>query len=382
MRGATVKPIIIAAGGTGGHFFPAEAVADALQNRGQRVVLMTDARSGALKSEIFANCETFTITGAGVSGRSLRRAASGVAQLGRGVAEARRILSRLEPAAVIGFGGYPSIPPILAARFLKPRPALILHEQNAVLGRANRLLAWAAGHLALSFAETSHVPHAGFGRITAHHTGNPVRRSIAALAGQAYTQPEHKLQLLVLGGSLGAKILASLIPQALALLPETLQTRISLTQQCRADDLDETEAALAPLGIEHELAPFFTDIPARLAKTHLVIARAGASTIAELTISGRPSLLIPLPHAIDDHQRANADALARAGAALRLDQATTSPQILARAIETLAAEPARLAAMAKAAAAMARPNAASDLADLVQSLTQSLTQSLLGETAR
>jgi UDP-N-acetylglucosamine--N-acetylmuramyl-(pentapeptide) pyrophosphoryl-undecaprenol N-acetylglucosamine transferase len=369
MRGAALKPIIIAAGGTGGHFFPAEALADNLRKRGLRVVLMTDARSGALRSKVFAGCEQFTLAGAGVSGRSLGRAAAGLAGLARGITEARRLLARLEPAAVIGFGGYPSIPPILAAYSLKHRPALrrpalILHEQNAVLGRANRLLAHMADHLAVSFAETSHVPH----RLATHHTGNPVRPSIAALAGQGYVEPGPELSLLVLGGSLGAKIFASLIPQALALLPAGLRSRITLAQQCRADDRTAAEAALAPLGIAYELVPFFTDIPARLAKTHLVIARAGASTIAELTIAGRPSLLIPLPHAIDDHQRANADALARAGAALRLDQATTTPARLARAIETLAAEPARLKAMAEAAAAMARPNAAGDLADLVQSL--------------
>ncbi len=364
MRGAMLKPIVIAAGGTGGHFFPAEALADALQNRGLRVVLMTDARSGALQSEIFANCERHVITGSGLSGRNVQRMAAGAVHLTRGIAEARRILMQLDPAAIIGFGGYPAVPPILAARLLPKRPALVLHEQNAVLGRANRLLARAADHLALSFGETSHVPP----RIATHHIGNPVRRSVAALAGQGYTQPENKLRILVLGGSLGAKIFAALIPQALALLPEGLRQRLVLAQQCRADDRVEAEAALAPLGIEHELAPFFTDIPARLATAHLVIARAGASTIAELTASGRPSLLIPLPHAIDDHQRANADALSSKGAALRLDQSSTTPAILARAIETLYAEPARLAAMAQAAAAMARPDAASDLADLVQSL--------------
>jgi UDP-N-acetylglucosamine--N-acetylmuramyl-(pentapeptide) pyrophosphoryl-undecaprenol N-acetylglucosamine transferase len=364
MRGAALKPIIIAAGGTGGHFFPAEALADNLRKRGLRVVLMTDARSGALRSEVFAGCEKFTLAGAGVSGHSLGRAAAGLAGLARGVTEARRLLARLEPALVIGFGGYPSIPPILAARTLKRRPALILHEQNAVLGRANRLLARMADHLALSFAETSHIP----AHIATHHTGNPVRPSIAAMTGQGYQEPERQLSLLVLGGSLGAKIFASLIPEALALLPTGLRSRLTLAQQCRADDRAEAEAALAPLGIAHELAPFFTDIPARLTRSHLVIARAGASTIAELTIAGRPSLLIPLPHAIDDHQRANADALASQGAALRLDQATTTPAILARAIETLAAEPARLKAMAEAAAKIARPEAAKALADLVQSL--------------
>jgi UDP-N-acetylglucosamine--N-acetylmuramyl-(pentapeptide) pyrophosphoryl-undecaprenol N-acetylglucosamine transferase len=362
MRGNMLRPVIIAAGGTGGHFFPAEALADELQKRGLRVVLMTDARSAGQTSSVFAGCERHVIAGAGLSGRGVQRAASGAAQLTRGVAQARAILARLEPAAVVGFGGYPAVPPILAGRLLRRRPVLILHEQNAVLGRANRLLARAADHLALSFAETSRIPRG----IVTHHTGNPVRRAIAQLAGAAYQEPKHRLALLMLGGSLGAKIFASLIPDALALLPEPLRARINLVAQYRADDIAAADAALDRAGIARETAAFFTDIPVRLAAAHLVIARAGASTIAELTIAGKPSILIPLPHAIDDHQRANADALARLTAAIRLDQATATPAMLARAIQTFAAEPARLSAMAAAAAQLGRPDAAARLADLVQ----------------
>lgn len=362
-----LKSVIIAAGGTGGHFFPAEALADELQKRGMRVVLMTDARSAGLTSGVFAGCERHVIAGAGLSGRNVQRAASGAAHLARGTAQARAILARLEPAAVVGFGGYPAVPPVLAARLLRNRllrrrPVLILHEQNAVLGRANRLLARAADHLALSFAETSRIP----GRIATHYTGNPVRRDIAQLAGAAYQEPKERLALLMLGGSLGAKIFATLIPEALALLPEPLRARIDLVAQYRADDLGAANAALDRAGIAHTTAPFFTDIPARLTAAHLVIARAGASTIAEIAITGRPSILIPLPHAIDDHQRANADALARHSAAIRLDQATATPAMLARAIQTLADEPARLTAMAAAAARLGRPDAAAKLADLVQ----------------
>ncbi|HET9147706.1 MAG TPA: undecaprenyldiphospho-muramoylpentapeptide beta-N-acetylglucosaminyltransferase [Acetobacteraceae bacterium] len=366
-----LNPVVIAAGGTGGHFFPAEALADELQRRGMRVVLMTDSRSGGLNSGVFAGCERHVIAGAGLSGRGIGRASSGVAQLARGTAQARAILARLEPAAIIGFGGYPAVSPVLAGRLLRRRPALILHEQNAVLGRANRLLARIADDLALSFAETSHVP----ARIATHHTGNPVRRDIASLAGIAYAKPESRLSLLMLGGSLGAKIFASLIPEALALLPEPLRARIDLVAQYRADDIAAANAVLERAGIAHETSSFFTDIPARLATAHLVIARAGASTIAELTAAGRPSILIPLPHAIDDHQRANADALARHNAAIRLDQATTTPELLARAVRTLLEEPARLAAMAAAAARAGRPDAASGLADLVQ-------QRASAETAR
>lgn len=359
-----VKPIVIAAGGTGGHVYPAEALADRLMTRGHRVVLMTDRRSGALDSPVFASCERHVLAGAGLSGRGLGRAASGFLQLVKGTRAARKLLSGIEPAAVIGFGGYPSVPPVLAARGLRPKPVIALHEQNAVLGRANRFLARFADHLALSLEPTERLP-AG---VKTTITGNPVREAVAALAGREYAAPEGRISLLVLGGSLGAKIFATLIPEALALLADDLRARIDLAIQAPEAELAGLREKLAAIGIDHVAARFFGDVADRLAGAHLVVARAGASTVAEIAVAGRPAIFIPLPHAIDDHQRANADALARHGAALRLDQASTTPEILAGAIARLLTEQARLVTMAEASAAAGKPHAAANLADLIETL--------------
>lgn len=357
-----LKPIVIAAGGTGGHMVPAEAVADALMRRGERIVLMTDARSAAMRSSVFANCERHVLAGAGLAGRGLGRRAAGVVQLGRGAWTARRILARLDAAAVIGFGGYPSVPPVLGALAVRPRPAILLHDQNAVLGGANRFLARFADHLALSFEPTAGVP----GGVPSLLTGNPVRAAVAARAGAAYEAPAERFRLLVLGGSLGARIFAALIPGALALLPADLRGRIDLAMQCPAEAIGMAGAALDAAGVANELAPFFDDVATRMAAAHLVIARAGGSTVAEVAMIGRPAIFIPL--AINTDQRHNADALARRGAAFRLDQAATTPEILARALESLLDDPLRLAAMAAAAAGCGITGAAGRLADLVQAI--------------
>lgn len=364
MRGPRVKPIVIAAGGTGGHFFPAEALAAALMQRGERVVLMTDARSGGLSSPIFANTERYVLAGAGLSGRSLGRAMKGVAALTQGVAQARKILNDLQPGVVIGFGGYPAVPPVIAARLLSNRPRILLHEQNAVLGRANRLLARLSDHLILSFVKTTKIPE----HISTGVLGNPIRPAIAALAGEGYMPPSGKIEVLILGGSLGAKIFSTLIPAALALLPDVLRERLVVTQQCRKDDLTTAKKKLDEAGIAAELSPFFNDVAERIARAHLVIARAGASTAAELAVAGRPAIFIPLPGAIDDHQRANADALVDAGAAWALDQAGLTPQALANKIETLLSQPLLLSNAAAAAAMQGRPDAAEKLCDLVLSI--------------
>jgi UDP-N-acetylglucosamine--N-acetylmuramyl-(pentapeptide) pyrophosphoryl-undecaprenol N-acetylglucosamine transferase len=364
MRGPRVKPIVIAAGGTGGHFFPAEALAAALIKRGERVVLMTDARSGGLTSPVFANAERYVLSGAGLSGRSFSRAMKNVLALAQGVAQARNILNDLQPGAVVAFGGYPAVPPVLAARFTQLRPKILLHEQNAVLGRANRLLARLSDLLVLSFVKTGKLP----AKIRTSVLGNPVRPAIAALAGQGYAPPSEKIEILVLGGSLGAKIFGTLIPAALALLPEPLRERMAVTQQCRKDDLAMAQAIFKDAGIAAELSPFFTDVASHLACAHLVIARAGASTVAELAVAGRPAIFIPLPGAIDDHQRANADTLSDAGAAWRMDQATLTPQVLANKIETLLSQPELLTNAAAAAQAQGRADAAETLADLVQGI--------------
>lgn len=368
MRAAANKPIVIAAGGTGGHFFPAEALAAELLARGERVVLLTDARSGGLASPVFARTEKHVVAGAGLAGRGAKRAAAGALALAKGVAQARGILSKLQPGAVVAFGGYPSVPPVIAAAtMLGRKPLVVLHEQNAVLGRANRFLSRFAGLLALNFPNTQRLP-AGVKTVVA---GNPVRPAIAALYGQGYVPPGEEIELLVLGGSLGAKIFSSLVPQALALLPEPLRARLRVTQQCRADDLEAARQIFKNAGIQAELSPFFTDVAGLLSRAHLVVSRAGASSVAEIAVAGRPAIFIPLPGAIDDHQRANADALAAKGGALRLDQAGLTPEILAEQIETFLMNPENLTKAAAAAAALGQPQAASRLADMVMEEVQS-----------
>jgi UDP-N-acetylglucosamine--N-acetylmuramyl-(pentapeptide) pyrophosphoryl-undecaprenol N-acetylglucosamine transferase len=361
-----VRPIVIAAGGTGGHLFPAEALAAELLARGERIALMTDARSAAFDSPAFANAERFVLSGAGLSGRGAWPAVRGAAALGLGTLEARRILVSLDAAAVVGFGGYPSVPPLVAARLLprRLRPVAVLHEQNAVLGRANRMLAKGADLLALSITGTTRVP---FGA-RAEVLGNPVRPALAALAGAGYAPPDGAIRLLVTGGSLGARVFADVVPEAIAALPPGLRGRLLVTQQARAEDFQRVRDAYAELGIPAEIAAFFPDIANRLSTAHLVIARAGASTIAELACAARPSILVPLPHAIDDHQSGNARALAEAGAAIVMPQIGFTAAALAERLARLLDDNAELAHMAAAAAPLARPEAARALADRVLGL--------------
>ncbi len=358
MRGPALRPIVIAAGGTGGHFFPAEALAAELLSRGQRVVLMTDARSGGLRSEVFANAECFVLAGAGIAGRGALRGGRAVAALARGTVQARVLLGRLDAAAVVGFGGYPCVAPMLAARALRRRPALVLHEQNAVLGRANRWLAPRADVLALGFAGTARVP-AG---VATAVTGNPVRPAIRALAGQARAVPGDALRLLVLGGSLGARVFSDVMPAAFALLGPAERARLRVVQQCRAEDLDRVGRAYDEAGVAHELSPFFPDVAARLAACDAAIARAGASTVSELAVVGCPALLVPLPSAIDDHQTRNAEAV---GAPV-MAQPEFTPERVAAHVRAMLADPAGLAASGLRMASHAQPDAAQRLADLVE----------------
>ncbi len=375
MRGPMARPIVIAAGGTGGHLFPAEALAAELAARGERVALMTDARSSAFESPAFGGAERFVLRGSGLAGRGIRRAAASIAALAAGTLEARGILSRLRAAAVIGFGGYPSVPPLLAARTLpgSQRAVTVLHEQNAVLGRANRMLSRGADLLALSAADTARVP-AG---VRMDVVGNPVRPALAALVGQGYAAPgeEGALRLLVTGGSLGARVLAEVVPAAVAALPDAIRARLVVTQQTRTEDLPRVAAAYQEAGVPAELSPFFGDMAVRLGTAHLVISRAGASTVAELACAGRPSILVPLPHAIDDHQTANARSLASAGAAWVMPQRSFTPDALASRLTALLSDGPGLARAAAAAASLARPDAARRLADLVLDLVARRTQS-------
>ena len=365
MRGPDVRPIVIAAGGTGGHFFPAEALAAALIARGRWVVLMTDARSGALNSRVFSGRDQYVLPGSGIAGRGVARAARAVVSLAAGVVKARGILARIRPAAVVAFGGYPAVPPVLAARLLSDRPPVILHDQNAVMGRANRFLAKRGATLALSFEQTKRVP-AGVPVVV---TGNPARDAVTAVMDVPYDPPgSGEIRLLVLGGSLGARVFSDIVPGALTALPEALRLRLRVTQQCRAEDLERVRSAYRAAGIEAILAPFFNDVAGLLAAAHLVIARAGASTVAELAIAGRPSILVPLPGAIDDHQTANARALAEAGGAWVMPQPFFTTDALTERLSMLLPDDAVLAQAAAAARTVARPGAAAALADLVEQL--------------
>jgi UDP-N-acetylglucosamine--N-acetylmuramyl-(pentapeptide) pyrophosphoryl-undecaprenol N-acetylglucosamine transferase len=373
MRGPAVRSIVIAAGGTGGHLFPAEALAAELLARGERVALMTDARSSAFDSTAFANAERFVLRGSGLSGRGPLRAAGGALALAAGTVQARGLLARLSASAVVGFGGYPSVPPVLAALTMPGlKPATILHEQNGVLGRANRLLSPRSSALALSFADTVAVP--GSARVEV--VGNPVRPALAALAGGGYPPGADNgpLRVLVLGGSLGARVFADVVPGAVASLPLALRGRLLVSQQCRPEDMGRVREAYAAAGVPAELSPFFPDVAGRLSTAHLVVARAGASTIAELACAGRPAVLVPLPHAIDDHQSANARTLAAAGAAWIMRQAEFTPAALAARLAALIADPAALSAAAAAASSLAQPDAARRLADLVLSLVRPPTE--------
>lgn len=371
MRGPRVIPVVIAAGGTGGHFFPAEALAHALAGRGYRPVLMTDGRSAGRGSEAFAEGDRHVLPGAGIAGRGLVKGVKAVGALAAGTLAARRLLTTLDAGAIVGFGGYPCVPPILAARLGRMKLPIILHEQNAVLGRANRALSGMATALALSAEGTTRLPP----KARAIVTGNPVRPAIAALAETPYVPPvaEGPINLLVTGGSLGARVLSDVVPAALGDLPEALRGRLSVVQQARKEDVARVAAAYDDAGIPSEVAPFFTDMAQRLAASHLVIARAGASTTAELAVAGRPAILVPLPSAIDDHQTANAAILVRAGAAWAMPQPSFTVAALRQELAGLLADPARLAAAAAAARAQAKPFAVEALADLVE-------QSMVRET--
>jgi len=374
MRGQAVRPIVIAAGGTGGHFFPAEALASELVARGHRIALMTDARSGGLKSEVFAGHETFVLRGAGIAGRGAWRGGRAALALAAGTAQARGILSTLGAAVVVGFGGYPSVAPVLASRMLRRRPAVVLHEQNAVLGRANRALARFADRLALGveprgspdMAATTRLP-AGTATVL---TGNPVRPAVRAVAGLGYAPPTEDglINVLVTGGSQGARVFSDAAPQAVALLPEGLRARLRIVQQCRPEDLGRVRAAYAALGIHAELAAFFPDMAMRLAAAHFVVARAGASTVAELCAVGRPGLLVPLPGSIDQHQAHNA---AASGAdVLPQDEFEANPQALADALATRLPFPGLLAEKAQRVARAGIPDAAARLANLVEHMAR------------
>lgn len=361
--------VVVAAGGTGGHMFPAASLAVALLGRGYRVALLTDDR-GAQSSAIAGGVSVHVIR-AGRLRPGLFGKVTGAVDLVLGTLQARRLLRDLKPCVAIGFGGYASVPTLFAAG--RAGVPTLLHEQNAVLGRANRLLAGRARAIALSLPATMGLRDADAGK--AHLTGNPVRADIAAIGQRPYvaTGDGEPFRVLVLGGSLGAAVFARVVPAAVKLLSAEIRQRLDLVQQCRAEDVEPTRVAYRDLGVPAVLAPFIDDVPDRLAAAHLVICRAGASTVAELTASGRPALLVPYPHAADDHQTANAQRLVDAGAAWLMPQDHFTPQALATRIQELMRN-ATLSRAAGCALAAATPDAARQLADLVTSVSDGVRQ--------
>jgi UDP-N-acetylglucosamine--N-acetylmuramyl-(pentapeptide) pyrophosphoryl-undecaprenol N-acetylglucosamine transferase len=352
---------VVAAGGTGGHLFPAQALAEALIARGWRIVLATDERGAQFADKFPAEQRL------GLPAATFRRGdpigmARAAAHIGRGVLQARAAFKRLDPAVVVGFGGYPSLPAMLAA-FTAGVPTVI-HEQNAVIGRANRLLAPRATAIACAFPTLKKAPASVKDRAVV--VGNPIRPPIRALYDQAYKRPTKTIHLLITGGSQGARLLSELPPMAIQLLPEALRARLKVHQQTRTDSIDHARRAYAEAMVEAEIAPFFRDMAARLGEAHLVIGRAGASTCCELAVAGRPAILAPLKIALDNDQGENARLLADAGAAVVMSEDELTPESLAETLLQLFGHPAELAKMAAAARSVGVPDAAEKLADLVE----------------
>jgi UDP-N-acetylglucosamine--N-acetylmuramyl-(pentapeptide) pyrophosphoryl-undecaprenol N-acetylglucosamine transferase len=357
------KPLILlAAGGTGGHLFPAEALGAELIKRGYRVRLATDSRAlrygGLFSSDMIDVVPSETARG----GNPLQLAQAAMT-LAAGTFVALGLMRRLKPRAVVGFGGYPTLPPLMAARLC--RIPSIIHDANAVLGRANRFLARHVSAVATSLPGVLDRDPALSAKATT--VGTPMRPAILAAAAMGYTPPEPTgaFRLLVVGGSQGARVMSDVVPGAIERLEPALWNHLILTQQVREEDMARVRAVYDRLKINCELAPFFSDLPARLAANHLVLSRSGAGTVAELAAIGRPSILVPLPGSIDQDQFANAGVLAQSGGALRIPQTEFTPDRLATEISALAAEPERLSAMAASARSAGRLDAAQRLADLV-----------------
>jgi UDP-N-acetylglucosamine--N-acetylmuramyl-(pentapeptide) pyrophosphoryl-undecaprenol N-acetylglucosamine transferase len=362
-------PVILAAGGTGGHLFPAEALAGELMARGRDVMLVTDVRGDAHTASVdspLARIERHVVRAGTVSGQTLPGRIKGLIELGAGFWQARSLLNRLHPSVVIGFGGYPSLPTMLAAT-RRGTPA-VLHEQNAVLGRVNRLLAPRVDAIAVAFTDTAKLEPGDFAKVKV--VGNPVRAAVRAVRGKPYPdlQVEGAFNILVLGGSQGATILSDIVPKALAQLPQNMKDRLHVTQQCRAEDLDRVRKIYDEAGLQTDLATFFDDVPARLSETHIIVSRAGASTVSEAAVAGRPALLVPYPHATDDHQTSNAKAFVEPGGGWLAPQPSFTKDFVAGLIMDLMAHPEKLVAAAAAAHTVGRADSAPRLADLVESL--------------
>jgi UDP-N-acetylglucosamine--N-acetylmuramyl-(pentapeptide) pyrophosphoryl-undecaprenol N-acetylglucosamine transferase len=356
--------IVLSAGGTGGHLFPAQALAGELVRRGKRIVVMTDSR-GHGYTDVFPGARIEIVPSAAFSDRSFLGLLSAPFEIVAGIVMSLWKLVRIRPKAVIGFGGYPSVP-VMVAACLARFPTAIL-APDAVLGRANRLLANHVRAIAANFPLVRFAPK-DMSKVV--YTGNPLRPEAIALAGAPYEVPKagDPLRLLVFGGSQGARVFRERVPPAIELLPAQVRSRLEIVQQCRPEDVEAVRAVYAKMGVKAVVALFFRDLPERMAWAHLVVARSGAGTVSELAAIGRPAILVPLPHALDDNQTPNADALANVGGGWRVAQKDLTPQKLAGMLEAAFADPAALARCAAAARALAKPDATLRLADLVEKL--------------
>lgn len=352
--------LTIAAGGTGGHMFPAQALAEAMVARGWRVRLSTDER-GMRYAGGFPDAVERTVVPSATPARGGLLAKLGVGpRIAAGVSRAAMGMRADRPHVVAGFGGYPSIPALSAASIL--RVPAIIHEQNGVPGRVNRLFAPRVGTVACGTWPTA-LPEG----VEGVHVGNPVRSAVEARANAPYIPPgEHPMRLLVLGGSQGARILSRTVPAAVALLPEGVRAHLRVDHQARPEDLDDASAGYDAAGVRADLRPFFDDVPERLAEAQLVVSRAGASTLADIATVGRPAILVPYAAAAGDHQSANARGPAEAGAAIVIPESKLSPTSLAEQMELVIGDPGGATRMARAAAALAVPDAAERLAALVE----------------
>ncbi|MBO9669633.1 MAG: undecaprenyldiphospho-muramoylpentapeptide beta-N-acetylglucosaminyltransferase [Sphingobium sp.] len=354
---------VLAAGGTGGHMVPAHAVAQELMARGHRVALVTDDR-GTQYPGLFEDVQTHVLPAGRMTG-GIKGWIEGLKQTLEGRRMARQLYDSFEPSAVVGFGGYPALPALLGA-FAEKIPTII-HEQNAVLGRVNRLVSRKVSAIATAYPDVLRLKSRHLDKT--YLVGNPVREAVLALRDEPFPvfSDESVLRILVTGGSQGATILSRVVPEGLGMLPISLRRRLQVTQQCRPEDIEAVRATYAEMEIPADLSTYIEDMPEKLGWAHLVIARAGASTIAELTAAGRPAILIPLPSAMDNHQAYNVREMVAAGGARAIDQSRFTAAELAKQMQKLAMEPGALVNAADRAKACGRPDAAKDLADLIES---------------
>ncbi len=355
------KLCVVAAGGTGGHLFPAQALAEALTRRGWRIALATDDR-GATYASNFPAERRIPLSAATYKPGDLIGMAGAAFQVLAGVSQAKSAYRRARPDIVVGFGGYPSLPGLMAATQM--RIPTVIHEQNAVLGRVNRFMAGKVTRVACAFPTLEKAkPEV---KAAAVVVGNPVRPEIRALYDKPFSPPGNAIRLLITGGSQGARLLSELMPVAIAALPEGLRLKLKVQQQTRAESMEEARRVFRDCMVEAEVAPFFRDMASRLGAADLVIGRAGASTVSEVAVAGKPSILVPLKIAMDDHQTFNAKLLTDAGAAEVAAEDILTVDVMTAALEKLLDSPARLARMAAAARSVAMPDAAEKLADLVE----------------